>query len=316
MRCFLMNKLYYIIGVFFLLLFASCKPTTPEQYIQPDDMEDILVDYYLAMAMAGESNERVYNQEYYLESVLAKHGVTREEYDSSMVYYYTRADRSVKLYTQVAERLEDQALSLGATESEIGKYSSLNAEGDTANIWKEKTMMVMRPTPPYNRFDFTITADSTFQRGDSFLMQFMADFMFQDGAKNALVYIAVDYPDTTITFQHRYSYAGLNQMHVETRDTVDFQQIRGFFYVGGANEQTTTLRLIFISNLQFIRFHKEHHEPEPSATDSVASVDSIQRTVSATNGSRTAFRSGRKLLSLVRRTAFYGMAQRANPYQT
>ena len=28
-------------------LVASCKPTVPDKYIQPKDMEDILYDYYI-----------------------------------------------------------------------------------------------------------------------------------------------------------------------------------------------------------------------------------------------------------------------------
>ena len=36
-----------------LLLFAlvfSCKPQVPDEYIQPDEFEDILYDFHLAMA--------------------------------------------------------------------------------------------------------------------------------------------------------------------------------------------------------------------------------------------------------------------------
>ena len=65
----------------------------------------------------------------------------KAEFDSSLVYYYKRADRFVDIYTKVSERLEEQALLLGATEGEIGKYASLNATGDTANIWAERTAL-------------------------------------------------------------------------------------------------------------------------------------------------------------------------------
>jgi hypothetical protein len=34
-----------------MMLFVACKPGTPSQYIQPDEMEDILVEYYMAKAM-------------------------------------------------------------------------------------------------------------------------------------------------------------------------------------------------------------------------------------------------------------------------
>jgi len=33
--------------VLVLLVVSACSPTVPAQYIQPDDMEDILYDYFL-----------------------------------------------------------------------------------------------------------------------------------------------------------------------------------------------------------------------------------------------------------------------------
>ncbi|MBO7110238.1 MAG: DUF4296 domain-containing protein, partial [Prevotella sp.] len=99
------------------MLFIACKPGTPSQYIQPDEMEDILVDYYMAQAMAQQANnsqgEREYNTAMYIEAVLKKHGVTKAEFDSSLVYYYTRADRFDAICKRVSERLDEQALTQG-----------------------------------------------------------------------------------------------------------------------------------------------------------------------------------------------------------
>ena len=35
-----------------MLLMVACKPTVPSQYIQPDEMEEILYDYHVSQAMA------------------------------------------------------------------------------------------------------------------------------------------------------------------------------------------------------------------------------------------------------------------------
>ena len=35
-----------------LAFMLGCKPSTPSQYIQPDEIVDILVDYHLSRAMA------------------------------------------------------------------------------------------------------------------------------------------------------------------------------------------------------------------------------------------------------------------------
>ena len=247
----------------------SCIPSTPSQFIQPDDMEDILVDYHLARALAHNSNVNYdsvpYYQALYIEAVFRKHGITREEFDSSMVYYYTRADRFESVYKRVAERLEERALILGATESEIGKYASLNATGDTANIWPDRTRMAMNPTPPYNRWDFRLEIDSTYQRGDSFLMQFMSDYIYQDGSKNGIVYLAATYADdngrdTIISRNLHFLNTGISQVTLPAYDSGDLKELRGFFYLGDGNDRSTTVRLLFLSNVQFIRFHKKHEE--------------------------------------------------------
>lgn len=255
------------------MLIGACKPQTPKQFIQPGEMEDILVDYHLAMAMANETGERNYYQHYYMESVLREHGVTQADFDSSMVFYYTHAERFRTIYAHVSERLEERALSLGATEGEIGKYAALNAEGDTANIWADRNMLLMRPQPPYNRFDFMVPVDSTFKRGDSFLVQFMSDYLYQEGTKAGMFYLAIEYTDTTVMRHTNFGYSGLIQMRVAANDTADVKGVRGFFYLGGAAEQTTTQRLLFINHIQFIRFHKENVSEEVAPEKESAEKD-------------------------------------------
>ena len=261
-----------IVGI--ALLVGSCKPGTPSEFIQPDDMEAILVDYHLARAVAdkgaGTYEESNYRQALYIESVLQKHGYTKAQFDSSLIYYYTRADRFVDIYTRVAERLEEQALLLGATEGEIGKYASLNATGDTANIWAEKTVLAMMPLPPFNRWEFTIDVDTTYKPGDSFLMQFMSDYMYQDGVREGYLYLAVTYDnDTTISRNLRFMTVGLNQLRIpeipELRDH-QINDMRGCFYLGEGNQRTTTTRLLFLNNIQLIRFHKKHEEEQTDSS--------------------------------------------------
>lgn len=259
-----MNRSLLIVLTLAMML-VGCKPSTPSEYIQPDDMEDILVDYHMARAMAsqmdGSYEERNYQQALLIEAVMQKHGVTQAEFDSSLVYYYRRADRFSKMYAHVAERLEEQALVLGATEGEIGKFASLSASGDTANIWAERASYVMAPIPPYNRWTFEVEVDTAFYPGDSFLMQFMSDYMFQDGTRTAVVYVALTYDnDTTISRNMYFSSAGLTQMRIPAYGNHTVKRLRGYFYLGSGGERTTTTRLLFMNNIQLIRFHSERHE--------------------------------------------------------
>jgi hypothetical protein len=280
-----------IVGALVVLVMNSCQPGTPSQYIQPDDMEDILVDYFLARGMSdnaiNQTGEGNYIHGLYIESVLKKHGVTQAEFDSSLVYYYTRADRFEAIYNHVAERLEAQALVLGASEGDIGKYASLDATGDTANIWTDRPHLLLLTMPPYNRRNIEVNVDSTFRRRDSFLFQFMSDFMYQDGARTAVAYVAFEYTDTVITKVLRISTSGLNQMRVYERDA-DLVSIKGYFFAGEGAERSTTTRMLFLDNIQFIRFHKEEvvSDNEDNQKDSVSSDTIARRVEPAVSGSR------------------------------
>lgn len=256
-----------------LWLIGACTPGTPRQFIQPDEMEDILVDYHVAKALSQNSglpsDSVAFYQALYKKAIFQKHGVTEELFDSSMVYYYTHAERFNAICQRVYDRLEERALTLGATEGELGKFAQYNATGDTANIWAERQNATLLPVPPYNRLDFEIEIDSTFRRGDSFLLQFMCDYIYQDGSKTGVVYLAVNYDnDTTISRNLHFMSSGISQLNFPAYDDGDISSIRGFFYLGDGNKRTTTTRLLFLRNIQFIRFHKEI-ENETAKKDSL-----------------------------------------------
>ena len=264
--------LYIIIGV--ALYLTACKPTTPDGILPPGVMEDLLVDYHLAYGIAmqqgGSPAERNYQQVLLTNEVLRKYGVTKAEFDTSLVYYYSRADRFEKIYTHVAERLDRRALSLGVSESEIGRYASLNADGDTANIWAGRTAYVLMPAPPYNHADFEIKGDTTFLPGDKFLLQFMADYIYQSGSRSGNVIVAVTFDnDSTITRNIGFGSNGLTQLYLMGDNSHAVKAIRGYFYLDGALETTTTQRVLFVDNIQLIRFHKPHDTTTTTPRDTL-----------------------------------------------
>lgn len=249
---------------------VSCKPQVPDGVIKPDKMEDILVDYHLARAMAAQDNEveseRDYKQVLYTEAVFRKHGITKADFDSSMIYYYSRADRLNQMYRRVSDRLDKQALALGATEGAIGRYASLNPNGDTANVWTENLSYLLSPIPPRNLVEFEIEIDSTFRRGDSFLLQFMTDYVYQSGMKEGTAVMSITYEgDTVVTRNTHFTVSGINQLRFDGPADLLPTRLRGFFYLGGDNATTTTLRLLFLSRVQLIRFHRPGSTPEDGA---------------------------------------------------
>ena len=241
---------------------ASCKPTVPSRYIQPDEMEDLLHDLHIAQAMANEAGnkdgDRGYKQNLYFAAVLEKHGVTKADFDSSLVYYYSRADRFSDMYKHVVERLSNEAMALGASEGELNRYAHLNANGDTTNVWTGDLSAILVPYAPFNLFTFEQKADTSFRKGDSFMFIINTEYIFQSGSRNAQACIVVRYEnDTIVSRTSSLSSSGISQIRVPENGDLKAKDIRGYIYMAPEKEPTTTLKLLSVKDLQLIKFRKK-----------------------------------------------------------
>ena len=274
-------KLSISLFILSIVMVVGCKPSVPSEYIQPDELEDILYDYHVAEAMArnGSSMDADYNQTKYFLAVLEKHQVTEAVFDSSLVYYYTHAERLKVIYSRVQERLVNDAKKLGASVGDINRYSQYSESGDTANIWRNETALLLIPRPTRNRFDFVVKADSTFKLGDSFMFQFVTEHIWQNGSKDAVVCIKTMYEkDSVLQSVNHVSISGITQLRVPYNKTLKIKELRGFIYLPQGEEDVETRRLMFVSQIQLIRFHnkeiEEQNEDESIAEDQ---TDSLQR---------------------------------------
>jgi hypothetical protein len=261
--------------LFVLMLVLACKPTVPSEYIQPDEMEDILYDYHIAQAMSRTSvgSEADLNKQVYLDAVLKKYGISEADFDSSLVYYYSRADRFKEIYSHVSERLNDEAKALGAGVGELNRYSQYSTTGDTANIWTNTSEVLLIPRPTQNRFDFTVKVDTTFHLGDSFMFQFMSEFLYQTGSKDAVVCVLTKYEgDSIIQTANHVSIAGLSQIRVPANRDKKLKEMSGYIYLSDGGDLSDTRKLMYVSQMQLIRFH----DKSINKTDGTNKKDSVQ----------------------------------------
>ena len=276
------------IALLLLVLLSACTPKVPKEYIQPDDMEDILYDYFVSQGIAkqetGSSADRLsdYKRELYFEAVLKKYDLTRAEFDSSLVYYYTRSDRFVKIWKNVQERLGDAAIEYGASAGEVETFTASTLTGDTANIWNGVISQVLVPYAPFNRLQYQLQADTAYRKGDSFMLAWNSNFLYQSGSKDAVAYMAVRYKnDSIVSTVSHFSVDGYSQLRIEGCDE-PVKEIKGYIYLGQGYEKTSTMRMLIVSNIQLIRFHKKEEvekapEPQKSEADSLSLVpDSLR----------------------------------------
>ena len=111
--------------VLLALLVVSCKPTIPSEYIQPSEMEDMLYDYHISMAMVNREGYTDVKQKAYKLAVMKKYDVSEEKFDRSLQYYMRHTEKLHDIYVDLTKRLENEARSQGASESELAHTAIL-----------------------------------------------------------------------------------------------------------------------------------------------------------------------------------------------
>lgn len=256
-----------VFHVFQCLLLAalvlSCKPKVPDKYLQPGEFEDILYDYHLADAMAdngeGGVSERDYNVMLYRQAVLKKYGITQAEFDSSLVYYMRHADRLHKVYENIVARLEEDAMSLGASANDIRRYGDMKSARDTSNLWSGVPAVMLTTFEPYNVMSFEIVADSTYREGDKIIFSFNCDFVYDEGSKDGRAVLAIQFKNDSVASNSvRMSSNSNYSVTVSDFGHKGIKAIRGFIYLDnrenrGHEAGGNPLRLMFVDNIRMVR---------------------------------------------------------------
>lgn len=243
-----------------LALISSCQPSVPAPYIQPDDMEDILYDYHIANGMASTGADRKGEELTYQTAVLKKHGVTKSEFDSSMVYYMRNTGRLHQIYENLSRRLEDEARSLGASANDMARYGGITSEGDTASVWKGEKFMVLTTQAPFNYSPFVIKCDTTYHPGDQLNLDFDAQFIFQSGMRDGVLVLAMTLAnDSVFTRNVRITGDSHYTLQITDEKFKGIKGIKGYFLLstGFTNRNSSTMRMMFVENIKLVRMHRK-----------------------------------------------------------
>lgn len=281
------STLFMILAIAMFLI--SCKPGVPSKYIQPGEMENILYDYHVADGMASQMTvDRGFNQYVYRYAVLNKYGVTEAEFDSSMVYYIRHTDQLHGIYESLTKRLSNEAEALGSSANGADKYSSLSATGDTVDIWNGNRSMLLIPQLPFNQSSYTLKTDSGFHKGDNILLNFDAQFIYQDGMRDGIAEIVVHFGNDSIASQVLHiSSSSTYALQINDDKHKGIKEIKGFFMLGkgNANASITTLQIMSINRIRLIRLHENKNTAKPNDKKDSLNVDSSgKRSMSNQNG--------------------------------
>ena len=158
-------------------LLASCKVEHPSDVLSPKKMEAVLYDYHLAQVMCNDLNgQERYKRDLYMNYVYEKHHVTRAQVDSSLVWYARNPKELSAIYEHLNARAETELARLSEKKAEVRHRTPLSVEGDSADIWYERRLVLLSTSSIDNLFLFAIPSDSNFHVRDRFEWTF--DVMF------------------------------------------------------------------------------------------------------------------------------------------
>ena len=302
-----MKKLMICLVAVMALLFcvSSCKPSLPSGVLSKGKMTDILYDYHLALAMAHMDDNGDKGQSLaYREAVLRKHDVTSAEFDSSMVYYMRHTELLEDVYKDLADRYNNEITAMGGSAKEGGEFANLSATGDTANVWNLAASMVFMPVKPFNSTSFDIKVDSTFHKGDRLMLDFDAQFIYQDGMRNGVAMLAVQFGNDsiaqrTIMIQSTQHYS----VELSDADSLGIKSVKGYFMLmnddnGTGVSSQTTLKLMFLEHIKLIRMHPQKPVAAPAGSASSASSDSLRKDSASSSSSSSGEKPGEQTFEM------------------
>lgn len=302
-----MKKLMICLVAVMALLFcvSSCKPSLPSGVLSKGKMTDILYDYHLALAMAHMDDNGDKGQSLaYREAVLRKHDVTSAEFDSSMVYYMRHTELLEDVYKDLTDRYNNEITAMGGSAKEGGEFANLSATGDTANVWNLATSMVFMPVKPFNSTSFDIKVDSTFHKGDRLMLDFDAQFIYQDGMRNGVAMLAVQFGNDsiaqrTIMIQSTQHYS----VELSDADSLGIKSVKGYFMLmnddnGTGVSSQTTLKLMFLEHIKLIRMHPQKPVAAPAGSASSASSDSLRKDSASSSSSSSGEKPGEQTFDM------------------
>lgn len=267
------NKFLLIVGLVLLVL-SACDDKKRYEVLPEDKLEAVLYDYHLAQVIVSDlpSNQR-YKKDLYFDYVYDKHGVTKAEVDSSLVYYARYPEGLSEIYVRLSKRVEADRKRIEEEDKPIKMREAVPVVGDSADLWYDVRFVEMSASPiKGTRYSFTIPTDTNFKAGDC--LTWSGKVVFLQGKVDSMhrylhLDLSIKYMNDSIASADTLLYTSGN-FSISVSDTSMVKSVNGTAYLksNDANE-----RLLIVSPL--LMRYRNHN-------DSLA-VDSalIQQQVSA-----------------------------------
>ena len=160
-----MNNRFLLFLICTAAFWTACSKI-PSWVIPEKEMENLLYDIHLAEAEI-ENNHMTFRdsvrKQKLFHAVFEKHGVNREKFDTSLVWYASHLSSYLLIY----KRINDRYGVLSDTLNSILKHQT-ELEAKARCLWKYDSIIVLRPFELDSRYVFHVDTSSYFSYGDMY----------------------------------------------------------------------------------------------------------------------------------------------------
>ncbi len=221
-----------------ILLLTACE--VPLGVANRQEMAQILADVHLTEALVGQ--KYAYNdystKRAYFESVFEKHGITRDDFNKSLDWYARHPNIFSEVYADALEILEEKRADVEHYKFHPEASPEFRHVIDSLNIWLRPPSL-RTTVAQHDSLRFELTDTTLFGIGEKYMWQFRQRAERDQTTPAAHLKLFVDYAcgltdsivyrlsDSTATYDYR--------VHVETRDSLKINRLRGIFFDTGSD---------------------------------------------------------------------------------
>lgn len=260
------NTLGLLIALLLLMTFSGCRVRRPDDVLSPRKMEAVLYDYHLAQAIVTElpPAER-YARDSYLYWSFSKNGITKDQFDNSLIWYTRNPKELAEIYKRLSERIEKEYNQSLKAIQEIDKRAVVGTiSGDSVDIWYQDRLNIFNTSVFMNRLTFSIAQDTTFYRGDTLVWTADNAFVTPDDSVPHMAYLSlsVRYNDSISTVDTILRENGRTVLTLNLDSAKAMTSITGSInYLDSTDNRNS---MLVVSGISLMRYHQSRLPSLPS----------------------------------------------------
>lgn len=239
-----------------LTVFTGCRLKRPDDVLSPKKMERFLYDYHLAQAISQDlPKEDKYTTSAYIDWAYKKNGITKEQFNTSLVWYTRNPKEFTKIYKHLSNRVDDEYKIANKTLSKIEKKLVTIQSGDSIDMWYLEKNALLNTSVYMNRLTYTIMSDTTFHLGDTICLNMSGKFVSTDSdvPQRAYITLSAYYRDSVSTADTMLLSSGPVNLSLVLDDEILISSLSGSVnYLDSTDNRNS---ILVLSGMELMRYH-------------------------------------------------------------